>query len=149
MVAVAACAALGVSPVSAERMTWDASRWDSHWCTAFAAERIHATTGSWPYIPGPARDWAVNAQANGWPVGAAPRESSVLVLQPGWYKAHTPGGYRVIEVGDLGHVAWVQFINDDGTIAVLDRNGVAGPGKDGQMMIDIRGTSAQFIYVEP
>ena len=132
--------------------TWGGNVWAEQWgdqCTAFAAEQVHARVRVWPAFSGDALRWADSARAGGWPVSQVPREQSVLVLQPGTYKVQSDRGRWLMRVGHTGHVAWVQYVNSPSVVAVLDRNGAGGKGRDGQMMVDIEGTTAQFIYIDP
>lgn len=54
---------------------------------------------------GEAKDWAVNAEAQGWPVSNYPRKGDIAVLQPGVYGADRT----------RGHVAVVEQVFEDGT----------------------------------
>jgi surface antigen len=65
-------------------------------CTWYAEQEAHLYTGLWLASLGNAMNWAANAAADGWAVGATPRIGSVIVFQPG---ADSAGG--------VGHVAWV------------------------------------------
>lgn len=62
-----------------------------------------------PDIPngwGDAREWWGNAQAMGWPTGTEPRVGAV---------GQTSGG-------SLGHVVYVERVNEDGTIYIWEMN---------------------------
>ena len=80
-------------PYSNVRFPWG-------WCTWYVASRRNVT---WV---GDAYQWFGNAQAQGYPVGSAPRADAIMVT---W------------ESG-LGHVAYVESVNADGTFTVSEMN---------------------------
>jgi surface antigen len=82
-----------VGPSTNPRFPWG-------WCTWYVATRRDVT---WM---GDAYQWFGNAQAQGYPVGSSPKADSIMVT---W------------ESG-LGHVAYVESVNADGTFLVSEMN---------------------------
>lgn len=79
-------------------------------CTWHAANRRSVTGNPLPTNLGHASSWYRNALSNGMPVGDTPRAGAVL-----WHV-----NTRI--AGGLGHVGYVERVNDDGTILVSDMN---------------------------
>lgn len=79
-------------------------------CTWHAANRRIATGNPLPSNLGHASSWYRNAVANGMSVGDKPRAGAVL-----WHV-----NTRI--AGGLGHVGYVERMNDDGSILVSDMN---------------------------
>ena len=75
-------------------------RYSWGWCTYYVATRRNVT---WM---GDAYQWFANAQAQGYPVGSSPQAGAVMVT---W------------ESG-LGHVAYVETVNSDGSWLVSEMN---------------------------
>ncbi|BCL82942.1 CHAP domain-containing protein [Ktedonobacteria bacterium brp13] len=81
-------------------------------CTYWADYEYHHLTGYAVPWSGNAADWAANASGySGWVVSSQPRVPSIIVLQPGTQYA-----------GWAGHVAVVEKINSDGSLATTDWN---------------------------
>jgi len=81
-------------------------------CTAYASSRR-------PDLPlnlGNAKDWARNAQLQGFPVDGSPRVGDIAVFPPNWRDSQ--GHYA----SDLGHVAYVESVNGTSYV-VSDWNG--------------------------
>jgi len=85
------------------------------WCTWYVSTRRDVT---WA---GDAYQWFANAQAQGYPVGSSPQAGSIMVT---W------------ESG-LGHVAYVESVNSDGSFLVSEAN-FRGFGVTSQRVITVR-----------
>ncbi|HTH72492.1 MAG TPA: LysM peptidoglycan-binding domain-containing protein [Candidatus Pristimantibacillus sp.] len=84
--------------------------YDYGFCTWHVANRRIAIGEPLPTNLGNAVSWYRNALANGMPVGTTPKAGAVL-----WHvDTHIAGG--------LGHVGFVERVNDDGSILVSDMN---------------------------
>jgi len=70
------------------------------WCTYYVATMRHVTWN------GNAGYWYDNARAQGVPVGATPQKGSIMVTWESW----------------MGHVAYVNSVNADGSFTVLEMN---------------------------
>jgi surface antigen/LysM repeat protein len=81
--------------------------YDYGWCTWHAANRRAQTGRPIPTNLGNAITWYSRAAGSGMAVGSAPQEGAVL-----WHG----------NLGGLGHVAYVEKINDDGSMLVSDMN---------------------------
>jgi len=81
--------------------------YDYGWCTWHAANRRAQTGRPIPTNLGNAITWYSRAAGSGMGVGAAPQAGAVL-----WHS----------NLGGLGHVAYVEKINDDGSLLVSDMN---------------------------
>lgn len=81
--------------------------YDYGWCTWHAANRRIQASGSFHTGLGNAISWYSRARALGMQTGAEPRAGAVL-----WHA----------NMGGLGHVAYVEKINDDGSLHVSDMN---------------------------
>ena len=79
-------------------------------CTWHAANRRAQIGNPLPTNLGHARSWYSIAAASGLPVGDVPREGAVI-----WHR-----DTRI--AGGLGHVAFVERVNEDGSILVSDMN---------------------------
>lgn len=77
-------------------------------CVSYTAWKVHSTYGNMPYWGGigNANQWDDNAARIGIPYGKTPKPGSVIVFNSGRW----------------GHVAWVESVNDDGTINVSEYN---------------------------
>jgi surface antigen len=86
-------------------------------CTYWADYRYHQVTGH--YVPwrGNADAWASGARQFGWNVSSKPHLHAIIVLQPG-----------VQGAGWLGHVAFVERVNPDGSVYTSNMNWYAGGG---------------------
>lgn len=81
--------------------------YDYGWCTWHAANRRQQSGNPLPSNLGNAISWYSLAQRAGLSVGSAPRAGAVL-----WHA----------NMGGLGHVAYVESVNPDGSILVSDMN---------------------------
>jgi LysM repeat protein len=81
--------------------------YDYGWCTWHAANRRIEIGRPLPTNLGNAITWYSQAQRSGLPVGGQPQAGAVL-----WHA----------NLGGLGHVAFVERVNDDGSILVSDMN---------------------------
>jgi surface antigen len=86
-------------------------------CTYWADYRYHQVTGFYVPWSGDAYAWASGASQFGWNVSSRPHLHAILVLQPG-----------VQEAGWLGHVAFVEKINSDGSVLTSNMNWYANGG---------------------
>jgi surface antigen len=84
-----------------------ANGYDFGWCTWHAANRRRQVGNPLPSNLGNAISWYRAAAGMGIPTGTAPRAGAVL-----WHA----------NIGGLGHVAYVESINDDGSLYVSDMN---------------------------
>ncbi len=84
-----------------------ANGYDYGYCTWHAANRRAQSGRPLPTNLGHAKSWYSRAQAAGMAVGPTPRAGAVL-----WHA----------NLGGLGHVAYVEAVNDDGSILVSDMN---------------------------
>lgn len=80
-------------------------------CTYWAAMRFHAVTGVWVPWYGNAWEWASGALQYGYHVSSKPSVGAIIVLQPG-----------VQGAGGVGHVAYVESINADGSVYTSNYN---------------------------
>lgn len=80
-------------------------------CTYWADYEYHRLTGYAIPWSGNAADWPTNASAFGWIISSTPHVPSIIALQPG-----------VQGAGGAGHVAVVEKINADGSIATTNWN---------------------------
>jgi surface antigen len=91
-------------------------------CTSYVAWKLNQSAGTTisPYFFynlmggghwGDAGNWSANASALGYQVNTTPAVGAVAQWNPG-----EPGG------GTLGHVAYVEAVNPDGTVAVSEYN---------------------------
>jgi surface antigen len=81
-------------------------------CTYWADYEYHRLTGNVVTWSGNAEDWAAGAGSAGWTVSSTPHLYSLIVLQ---------GGVEGAGVG-TGHVAVVEKINSDGSVATTNWN---------------------------
>lgn len=81
--------------------------YDYGWCTWHAANRRIQSGRPLPTNLGNAISWYYNAQRAGMAVGAQPQAGAVV-----WHA----------NIGGLGHVAYVESINEDGSLVVSDMN---------------------------
>lgn len=91
----------GILPV------YGANGYDYGWCTWHAANRRREIGRPIPSNLGNAISWYYIARNSGLPTGTEPRAGAVL-----WHA----------NIGGLGHVAYVEKINEDGTLLVSDMN---------------------------
>jgi peptidoglycan DL-endopeptidase CwlO len=77
-------------------------------CVSYAAFKVDQAYGNMPYWGGVgnANQWDDNARRMGIPIGTTPK----------------PGAVGVIDGGYYGHVAWVESVNDNGTINISHFN---------------------------
>lgn len=87
--------------------TYGGNGYDYGWCTWHAANRRIQIGRPIPTNLGNAISWLSAARAAGLPVGSVPKDGAVLY--------HT-------NIGGLGHVAFVEKVNPDGTVLVSDMN---------------------------
>jgi len=83
-------------------------------CVSYTAWKVFQKNGYMPYWGGfgNANQWPANARASNIPTGNSPRVGSV----------------GVIMAGSVGHVAWVEAVNSNGTIDVSQYNYEVGTG---------------------
>jgi len=86
-------------------------------CTYWADYRYHQVTGFYVPWSGDAYTWASGARQFGWNVSSKPHLHAILVLQPG-----------VQGAGWLGHVAFVEKVNSDGSVNASNMNWYANGG---------------------
>jgi len=86
---------------------YNSNGYDYGWCTWHAANRRREIGRPIPSNLGNAISWYYIARNNGMPVGDAPAEGAVI-----WHA----------RMGGLGHVGFVEKMNDDGSILVSDMN---------------------------
>lgn len=86
---------------------YSANGYDYGWCTWHAANRRKETGRPIPSNLGNATSWLSVARRAGLPTGDTPQAGAVL-----YHK----------NIGGLGHVAFVEKVNDDGSILVSDMN---------------------------
>ncbi len=89
------------------RAMYGGNGYDYGWCTWHAANRRNQIGRPIPTNLGNAISWLSAARAAGLPVGSVPKDGAVLY--------HT-------NIGGLGHVAFVEKVNADGTVLVSDMN---------------------------
>jgi len=65
-----------------------------------AYEYFRKRTGVYPLVHGNAKDVATSARANGWTVVLPAQANSIVVFQPGVYRANKK----------YGHMAWVTSV---------------------------------------
>lgn len=85
-------------------------------CVSYAAYKVAASGRHMPYWGGVgnAYEWPGNARGAGIPVGSTPRVGSVAV-------------WGIEDIGGVGHVAYVEGVNGDGSVEVSQYNyGVSG-----------------------
>ena len=77
-------------------------------CVSYAAWKVHQNYGNMPYWGGigNANQWDDNARRIGIPNGKTPKVGAVIIFDIGYY----------------GHAAWVESINDNGTINISEYN---------------------------
>lgn len=89
-------------------------------CTWWADERYHQLHGiyvPWTNVSSDAWQWTQRAQAYGWQVSDQPSVGAIVNLQP-WVQ----GAY------DLGHVAVVEQVLDNGNVVASNMNWGSNPG---------------------
>lgn len=91
---------------SAGRASYGYNGYDYGWCTWYVANKRLASGSAMPTNLGNAATWAVRAAAYGLPTGRTPRVGAAVVTA-------TRGA---------GHVAYVERINDDGSIWISEMN---------------------------
>jgi len=84
-----------------------ANGYDYGWCTWHAANRRAETGRPLPTNLGNAITWYSRAAGSGMGVGAAPQAGAVA-----WHN----------NIGGLGHVAFVETVNEDGSLLISDMN---------------------------
>lgn len=101
-----------------------ANGYDYGWCTWHAANRRQQSGNPVPTNLGNAVTWSSRARAAGMTVSDTPVAGAVI-----WHD-QSQSGYVA---GGLGHVAYVESVNADGSIIVSDMNsrGVANPDLTG------------------
>lgn len=92
---------------SATTLTYRANAYDYGWCTWHAANRRAEIGRPIPSNLGNAITWLGVARSAGLPTGSEPRDGAVL--------------YH-LDIGGLGHVAFVEKVNPDGSFLVSDMN---------------------------
>jgi len=114
LTAVAVTPAVRTSYTAATNFAWggsspvySANGYDYGWCTWHAANRRQQAGNPIPSNLGNAISWYYIARGAGLPVGDAPQAGAVL-----WHA----------NMGGLGHVAYVEKVNSDGSILVSDMN---------------------------
>lgn len=82
------------------------NRYDEGQCTHYIFEQVkqdgHMIEKGWS----DAKHWATNAEEDGYMVNAQPAEGAILQT----------------ERGELGHVAYIETVNDDGSIEISEMN---------------------------
>ena len=109
-------------------------------CTWYAEQEAAQYTGLWLKSFGNAMNWAGNAAASGWAVGATPRIGSVIVFQPG-----------VDGAGGVGHVAFVtNYYPSTGRVVISEMN-FTGLGQVDTRTITngSNNPGIRYIYVNP
>ena len=91
----------GLTPI------YRANAYDYGWCTWHAANRRYEIGRPIPSNLGNAVSWLSAARAAGLPTGTEPRDGAVL---------------SQLNIGGLGHVAFVEKVNSDGSFLVSDMN---------------------------
>lgn len=91
----------GLTPI------YRSNAYDYGWCTWHAANRRAQSGHQIPSNLGNAISWLGGARAAGLPTGTEPRSGAVL--------------YH-LDIGGLGHVAYVESVNSDGSFLVSDMN---------------------------
>lgn len=89
------------------RATYGGNGYDYGWCTWHAANRRIQTGSPIPTNLGNAISWLSIARRAGLPTGDVPKDGAVL-----YHK----------DIGGLGHVAYVEKVNPDGSALVSDMN---------------------------
>ncbi len=115
----------GASAAAGFRATYGpANGYDFGWCTWHAANRRREIGNPIPTNLGNAVTWSARARAAGMGVSDTPIAGAVV-----WHD-QSQSGYVA---GGLGHVAYVESVNADGSIIVSDMNsrGVANPDLTG------------------
>lgn len=105
----------GTPPATASSFAWGGSftatyssnGYDYGWCTWWAAKRRQEIGKPIPSNLGNAITWARLAQRAGYAVDSSPRAGDVA-----YYKT----------IGGMGHVGFVEQVNDDGSIWISDMN---------------------------
>lgn len=95
------------APSFAGSASYGSNGYDYGWCTWHAANRRMQTGNPIPSNLGNAVSWLGAARTYGLQTGSEPRAGAVL--------------YH-LNIGGLGHVAYVESVNDDGSILVSDMN---------------------------
>lgn len=94
-------------------MTYNKSLWFTSWsCTYYVAQR-RPDLFQWYWqnvLQGNAHTWLSQAQAQWLEIWSEPKERAIAVFAPG------RGAYA------LGHVAYVEYVADDGRIVISDMN---------------------------
>ena len=98
-----------------------ANGYDWGWCTWHAANRRIETGNPIPRNLGNANTWSVRAAASGMAVSDVPVAGAVL-----WHDQSVAG----YVAGGLGHVAYVEAVNADGSILVSDMNSRGAANSD-------------------
>lgn len=83
-------------------------------CVSYVAWKITNNGGHVPYGLGNAADWVWRAERNQIPTGSTPKVGSAIVWESG------------DGLGQLGHVAYVEAVNGDGSVEVSQYNVVHG-----------------------
>ncbi len=105
--------------------------YDYGWCTWHAANRRLENGNAIPTNFGNAISWLSAARASGLPVGSVPRAGAVLY--------HT-------NIGGLGHVAYVEKVNPDGSALVSDMNYPTWGSVTYRKISPSEATSYRYIY---
>jgi len=98
-------------------LNWGGNGYIRGYCTWHAANRRAAVGNPLPSNLGNASSWYRNAIANGMSAGYEPKQYAVL-----WH-------VNTSIARGLGHVGFVERVNDDGSILVSDMNYEAGFGR--------------------
>jgi len=100
---------LSFAPVHAEGNPYPTNGYYWGNCTWGAWQLAYEKLGIELPGMGNAQEWYANAQADGYSVGSTPEANSIVVWSGGR--------------SGLGHVAYVDFVNDDGTIYLEEGSG--------------------------
>jgi surface antigen len=119
--AYGAYSSFGGSFGSGYQAAYGGNGYDYGWCTWHAAKRRLEIGRPIPNNLGNAISWLSLAQSAGLPIGPEPRAGAVV--------------YH-LDIGGLGHVAFVERVNDDGSIWISDMNYF------GQASMDVNSPSA-------
>lgn len=82
------------------------NRYDEGQCTHYIFEKVKADGGLIESDWSDAKYWAKRAQEDGYAVNGQPAEGSILQT----------------EAGKLGHVAYIEAVNEDGSIEISEMN---------------------------
>lgn len=108
-ISIPAALVLMVMPVHADGNPYPTNGYYWGNCTWGAWQLVYEKLGAEMPGMGNAQEWYANAQADGYAVGSEPMANSIVVWSGGR--------------SGLGHVAYVDFVNDDGTVFIEEGSG--------------------------